>query len=267
MFENNKILVVIPARGYSKNIPRKNLRLLGEKPLIYYSIDIAKSSKYVDDVVVSTEDSEIASIVEKYGTSVVKRPVELQAFDEYDIVITIQPSSPLLKTETLDKAIEKFADFNIDSVISVVDDKNLRWGFDDENGRYFPFYSERLYRDLLPKTFKETGGILATRRNFVTETSRLGLNIDLIEISREESVEINTYEDWWIANNYLNKIKIAFVVDAYDQIGTGHMYRCLSMASKLVFHDVVFFINRTHQLGIDIIEGYNYKYQTYGGKS
>ncbi len=52
-----------------------------------------------------------------------------QAFDEYDIVITIQPSSPLLKTETLDKAIEKFADFNIDSVISVVDDKNLRWGF------------------------------------------------------------------------------------------------------------------------------------------
>ena len=51
MFENNKILVVIPARGYSKNIPRKNLRLLGEKPLIYYSIDIAKSSKYVDDVV------------------------------------------------------------------------------------------------------------------------------------------------------------------------------------------------------------------------
>ena len=280
MFENNKILVVIPARGYSKNIPRKNLRLLGEKPLIYYSIDIAKSSKYVDDVVVSTEDSEIASIVEKYGTSVVKRPVELatdetlldtviydamlqkekQAFDEYDIVITIQPSSPLLKTETL-------ADFNIDSVISVVDDKNLRWGFDDENGRYFPFYSERLYRDLLPKTFKETGGILATRRNFVTETSRLGLNIDLIEISREESVEINTYEDWWIANNYLNKIKIAFVVDAYDQIGTGHMYRCLSMASNLVFNDVVFFINRTHQLGIDIIEGYNYKYQTYGGKS
>lgn len=51
---------------------------------------------------------------------------------------------------------------------------------------------------MLPKTFKETGGILATRRNFVTETSRLGLNIDLIEISREESVEINTYEDWWL---------------------------------------------------------------------
>lgn len=287
MFENNKILVVIPARGYSKNIPRKNLRLLGEKPLIYYSIDVAKASQYVDDVVVSTEDSEVASIVEKYGTSVVMRPAQMASdetlldtvvyeamlqkeklsFDEYDIVITIQPSSPLLKPETLDRAIEKFADFNIDSVISVVDDKNLRWGFDEENKRYFPFYSERLYKDLLPKTFKETGGILATRRRFVTETSRLGINIDLIEISSEESVEINTYEDWWIANNYLRKLKIALVVDAHDQIGTGHMYRCLSMASRLVFHDVVFFVNKNHQLGIDIINGYNYNYQTYGGKS
>ena len=287
MFENNKILVVIPARGYSKNIPRKNLRLLGEKPLIYYSIDVARASQYVDDVVVSTEDSEIASMVEKYGTSVVRRPLELAtdeasldtviyeamlqkekiAFDEYDIVITIQPSSPLLKTETLNRAIEKFADFNVDSVISAVDDRNLRWGFDEENKRYFPFYSERLYKDFLPKTFKETGGILATRRNFVTPTSRLGLNIDLIEISHEESVEINTYEDWWIANNYLRKLKIAVVVDAYDEIGTGHMYRCLSMASKLVFHEVVFFVNRNHQLGIDIINDYNYKYQTYDGKS
>ncbi len=118
MFDNNKILVVIPARGYSKNIPRKNVRLLGEKPLIYYSIDLAKASKYVDDVVVSTEDSEITSVVEKYGTSVIKRSKELstdetlldtviydallqkekQAFDEYDIVITVQPISPLLKT-------------------------------------------------------------------------------------------------------------------------------------------------------------------------
>lgn len=287
MFDNNKILVVIPARGYSKNIPRKNVRLLGEKPLIYYSIDLAKASKYVDDVVVSTEDSEITSVVEKYGTSVVKRSKELstdetlldtviydamlqkekQAFDEYDIVITVQPTSPLLKTGTLDKAIEKFADFNVDSVISVVDDKNLRWGFDEENGRYFPFYTERLYKELLPKSFKETGGILATRRNFMTEKSRLGLNIDLIEISREESVEINTYEDWWIANNYLMKKRIAMVVDAYDEIGADNLYRCLSIASKLVFHDVVFFLNDSCQLGIDIINSYNYKYQTYGGKS
>ncbi len=62
MFNDNKILVVIPARGGSKRIRRKNIRLLADKPLIYYAINIAKSSQYVDDVVVSTEDPETSKI-------------------------------------------------------------------------------------------------------------------------------------------------------------------------------------------------------------
>ena len=124
MFNNNKILVVIPARGGSKRIHRKNIRLLADKPLISYAIDIAKSSKYVDDVVVSTEDSETASISEKFGASVVRRSPDLAgdqipvdpvvydatvqkekiAFDEYDIVITLQTTSlirPLKNLKTL----------------------------------------------------------------------------------------------------------------------------------------------------------------------
>ena len=67
MFNNNKILVVIPARGGSKGIPRKNIRLLNHNPLISYPINIAKSSEYVDDIVVSTDDSEISFIAEKFG--------------------------------------------------------------------------------------------------------------------------------------------------------------------------------------------------------
>ena len=133
MFNNNKILVVIPARGDSKRIHRKNVRLLADKPLIAHAIDIAKYSKYVDDIVVSSEDPEIVHIAEKFGAGIVRRspnlagdripldPVildatvqkEKQAFDEYDIVITIQATSPLLKSETLDRAIEKFDNYNI----------------------------------------------------------------------------------------------------------------------------------------------------------
>ncbi len=286
MFNNNKILVVIPARGGSKGIPRKNIRLLDNKPLISYSIEAAKSSEYIDDVVVTTDDSEIALISEKFGASVVRRSEELssdeipldpviydamiqkekQAFDEYDIVITIQPTSPLLKTSTIDKAIEKFDDFSIDSVISVVDDRHLSWGFDETNRRYFPNYIERKNRQYLPKDFRETGAILATRRNFVHEDSRLGTNIDLIEVSREESVDIDNYEDWWIAENYLQKKRIVIVVNAYDEIGTGHVYRCLSIASKLVFHEVLFLLDENHQLGIDIVENHNYPYKLYDGK-
>ncbi len=164
MFNNNKILVVIPARGGSKRILRKNIRLLADKPLISYAINIAKSSRYVDDVVVSTEDLETLAIAEKFGASVIRRSPDLagdqipidpvvfdatvqkekQAFDEYDIVITLQPTSPLLKSETLDKAIEKFENLNIDSVISVIGDKHLSWGYNEADNRYFPLYSERL---------------------------------------------------------------------------------------------------------------------------
>lgn len=283
MFNNNKILVVIPARGGSKGIPRKNIRLLNNRPLISYAIGVARSSQYVDDVVVTTDDSEITLIAEKFGASVVRRSSELAsdeipldpvvynamiqkeklAFDEYDLVITLQPTSPLLKSQTLDKAIEKFEDFSVDSVISVVDDRHLKWGYDDDNQRYFPLYMQRVNRQYLPKSFRETGAILATRRAFVNETSRLGENIAIIEVSREESIDIDNYEDWWLAENYLQRKRIAIVANAYNEIGTGHIYRCLSIASKLVFHEVLFLLNGSHQLGINIVDSYNYPYEIY----
>ena len=164
MFNNNKILVVIPAKGTSKGIPNKYIRLLNNRPLIYYAINIARKSEYVDDIVVTTDDSEIALISEKFGASVIRRSQELSgddvpldavvydamiqkeklAFDEYDIVITMLPTSPLLKTETLDSAIEKFENFGIETVISVVEDKHLSWGYDQNNQRFFPNYIERL---------------------------------------------------------------------------------------------------------------------------
>jgi len=283
MFNNNKILVVIPARGGSKGIPRKNIRLLADKPLISYAINIAKSSNYVDDVVVSTEDSEIALIAEKSGASVIMRPMELagdripldpvvfdatvqkekQAFDEYDIVITVQPTSPLLKVETLDKAIEKFEDFGIDTVISVVDDRRLSWAYNEADNRFFPLYRERLNRQYLPLEYKETGSIFATRRAFLTPNSRLGNNIDLIEISHEESIDIDSYEDWWVAEHYLNKKRIAIVVNAYNEIGTGHIYRCISIASKLLSDEVLFLLDENHHLGIDIVNSFNYPFKVY----
>jgi CMP-N-acetylneuraminic acid synthetase len=104
--------------------------------------------------------------------------------DEYDIVITIQPTSPLLKVETLNNAIEKFDNFDIDSVISVVDDRHLSWGYDENNKRYFPKYEQRVNRQYLPPSFKETGSILASRRRFLTPEYRLGNNIYLIEFSK-----------------------------------------------------------------------------------
>lgn len=292
MYKNNKILVVIPARGGSKGIPRKNIRLLGGKPLIAHTIEITKASEYVDELVVTTDDNEIAFVAGKFGAKTIKRdgklaedsiPLDPVIYDatikqeekegeKYDVVITVQPTSPLLKTKTLDLAIEKLLDIeednngneiSYDTIISVVDDRHLSWGYDENNHRYFPNYIDRVAKVDLPKSFRETGAILATRRSFVKENSRLGTNIDIVEVSREESVSIEEYEDWWLAENYLKKKKIAIVVNANDEIGTSHLSRCVTIASKLVFHEVLFLIDEHYPLGVDILDKFNYSYRTY----
>lgn len=285
MFNNYKILVVIPARGNSKRIHRKNIRLLAYKPLIAYAIDIAKSSKYVDDVVVSTDDSKIMRIAEKFGASIVRRSPDLagdripldpvildatvqkekQAFDEYDIVITIQATSPLLKSTTLDKAIEKFDDYNVDTVISVSGEKHFRWMLDESKNNYYPLYSERLNQEYLPTDFIETGGFFATRRAFLKPNSRIGNNVELLEISREESINIVSYEDWWVAERYLNKKKIVFIANANDEIGISRIYRCIALASRLLSDNVLFLLDENHKMGIDIVNKFNFPYKLYKG--
>ena len=201
MYKNNKILVVIPARGGSKGIPRKNIRLLGGKPLIAHTIEITKASEYVDELVVTTDDNEIAFVAGKFGAKTIKRdgklaedsiPLDPVIYDatikqeekegeKYDVVITVQPTSPLLKTKTLDLAIEKLLDIeednngneiSYDTIISVVDDRHLSWGWDEENKKYYPLYKARLNRQYLPKSYKETGSIFASKRKFISENSR-----------------------------------------------------------------------------------------------
>lgn len=283
MYNDKKIIVIIPARGGSKGIPRKNIRLLANKPLIAYSIETSLKSKYVDKVVVTTDDDEIKFIAEKFGASTIKRsgklalddiPLDPVIYDAvkteekscktiFDFVITVQPTSPLLKTETIDETIEKLSDNSNDTIISVVDDRHLNWGFDDKEKKYYPLYEERVNRQYLPKTFKETGGIFATKREFLSENSRMGENINLIELSPHESIDIDNYEDWWVAERLINKKRVVIKTDATNEIGTGHIYRGLAIASKLPNHEVLFLLDEDKKLGIEIIESYNYPYLTH----
>lgn len=122
-----KIIAIIPARGGSKGIPRKNIKLLCGKPLIAYTIEAALSSKLIDRVVVSTEDEEVAEISKKYGAKVIRRPEELARDDSpmidaimhvinyfkerderFDIVVLLEPTSPLRKEDDLDNAMGLF---------------------------------------------------------------------------------------------------------------------------------------------------------------
>jgi CMP-N-acetylneuraminic acid synthetase len=138
MIYNKTILAVIPARGGSKGIPRKNLHRICGNPMIYYTILAANKSQYIDKVIVSTEDTEIAVISMACGADVIQRPVELAQDDtettpviehainhlrqdgkEYDLVICLQPTSPLRTEKHIDEAIEKFHNSEAKSLISV----------------------------------------------------------------------------------------------------------------------------------------------------
>ena len=285
MYKGKRVIVVIPARGGSKGIPRKNLRLLNGKPLIYYTINLALKNELVDKVVVTTDDLEIANVSRRFGATIINReahissdnvtldPVIYDAINryeekeksEYDVVITVQPTSPLLKDETLSNAIRTLIDNDCDTVMSVCDDRHLAWGI-DESGKFIPKYKERLNRQYLPKEYRETGAILATKRRFVSENSRFGKKIHLIEVDKKESIDIDTYEDWWIAERILKRKRIVIRTDATNEIGTGHVYRQLYLASRIMEHEVIFLMDNSKSLGIEIVKKNNYPIVTFEGE-
>jgi CMP-N,N'-diacetyllegionaminic acid synthase len=138
MIHNKKIIAIIPARGGSKGLPRKNILDLCGRPLIAWTIEKALGSRYIDKVVVSTEKQEIAEISKQYGAQVVERPEELARDDSptidaimhvinwfekrgdyFDIIILLEPTSPLRKEKDLNNAIGLFIE-NIDRADSLV---------------------------------------------------------------------------------------------------------------------------------------------------
>lgn len=273
----NSILVAIPARGGSKGIPRKNLRMLYGKPLIHYSINTALASRYKPDVYVTTEDEEIALISQRLGASVVKRDKE-KARDEitldpvihdcmlkaeriegkrYRVIVTLQPTSPLLTTESLDAALRLIVqDDAVDTVLSAVNDTHLTWRYD--NGCYKPNYQERVNRQYLTPVFRETGGFLITRRRCMSEDSRIGKNVQLHELHGGESVDIDSYEDWSLCEYYKNRKKILFVVSGYSEIGLGHVYNTLVIANDILDHQIEFLVDSESQLAFEKIASYKY---------
>lgn len=274
---NYNVLVIIPARGGSKGIPRKNLRAMAGKPLIYYSIKNALECCFQPDVYVSTDDSEIASIAEKFGAKIIHRnpekaqdettldPVIFDAYlqaskaegKRYDFIVTLQPTSPLLKTASLDTALKQLIDNpSMDTVISAHDNTHLTWKY--EEGRYTPNYSQRVNRQYLAPVFKETGGFLITRSSTISEHNRIGKNVELYLLQNGEDIDIDTYEDWNLCEYYLKRKKILFVVSGYLEIGLGHVYNTLLLANDILNHQVEFLVDKKSELAYNKIASKNY---------
>ncbi len=270
------ILAIIPARGGSKGIPRKNLRPLNGKPLIYYIIKTALKSKYNLDVYVSSEDEEILMFAKRFGAKTHKRdmdlakedttldPVIYEAFNniqndnKYDYIITLQPTSPLLKPNTLDRAIEKIINApEIDVILSAKEKKHLSWKM--INGKYTPNYKKRLNRQYLESIFEETGAfVISKASNLINYKKRIVGNIELFILDKEEAIDIDYIDDWVLCEYYLKRKKILFVVTGNEKVGLGHIYRGLLLAHEILDHELIFLVDKSSQLGLNKLREYNF---------
>lgn len=261
-------VVIIPARGGSRGIPNKNLRPLRGIPLIGWSIRAALAAKGVDAVVVTTDSTAIAATARRFGAEVVTRSPELardhvtldpviadaveqleRAGRAFDVVVTVQPTSPLLDPHTLEAIVARFAeDAGLSTVLTAVDDTHLSWTQAD--GRYVPAYEKRLNRQQLPPRFKETGGVFATRRAFVRPDSRMGPSIDLHVISASEGCDIDTPDNWLFAEAALGRKRIAIVTIGNREQGMGHVTRVMSLVECLTGHVVEVFCDPREDLAI-----------------
>lgn len=253
------VLAVIPARAGSKGIPNKNIRIIGGHPLIYYSIKNALSSSYITDVVISTDSDNVRIIGKQMGAEVKWRDaslcgdaVTLDAViadaisndKKWDYIITMQPTSPTLRVETLDAAIKYAIDNELDTVISAINAPHLSWG--EKNGKKVPNYTERLNRQYLPPCYMETGAFVISKANVVTPDTRIGDKVDIFEIPEDESQDVDNFEDLRSVAATLEREKVAIYVNGNNKRGVGHIYRALEIADEFYSKpDIYYDVNQT----------------------
>ena len=253
------ILAVIPARAGSRGIPNKNIRIIGDHPLIYYSIRNAINSNIITDIIVSTDSPEVRIIAQQMGVAVHWRDeklcgdaITLDAViadaipreKKWDYIVTMQPTSPTLRVETLDAAIQYAVDNDFDTVISAINAPHLSWG--EKDGKKVPNYTERLNRQYLPPCYLETGAFVVSRASVVTPKTRIGEKVDVFEVPEDESQDVDTFEDLRSVAATLSRQKVGIYVNGNNKRGIGHIYRALEIADEFyVKPDIYYDINQT----------------------
>ncbi|MBT3362721.1 MAG: acylneuraminate cytidylyltransferase, partial [Chloroflexi bacterium] len=210
------IVVIIPARGGSKGIPRKNIQLLAGIPLIAHTIGQALASKSVSRVIVSTDDAEIAAISGQYGAEIVLRPVHLAADDStseeallhaidtleksgptIDMVVFLQCTAPIRSADDIDNAIDLFKENEADSLLSGVPSHLFLWQV--KNGEAIAEnhnYLKRKRRQDMQNQYVENGSIYIFRPQMLRETgNRLGGKIVLYQMDEQSALDIDSLHD------------------------------------------------------------------------
>ncbi len=214
-------IAMIPARLGSKRIPRKNIRYMGDRPLIEYPIHLALSSDYFESVWVNTESEELGKCIERMGAQFHKRPAELAGDTatnreftyefmqkhECDYVIMLNPTSPLIRQSTVDRFMKYVAENDYDTVLSVIASKEETF----YKGEPLNFsLAEKVNSQLLEPTEAVCWALTAWKRTTFMTLQESGVNpvfggmVGRFAIPKDESCDLDTPEDWNIAEGILN---------------------------------------------------------------
>lgn len=219
-----RVLGIIPARGGSKGVVRKNIRTLAGKPLLAYTAESSLSSTFLSHTILSTDDAEIAEIGRSLGLAVPfirppelaqdetpTFPVVLHALiameavgEQFDAVCLLQPTNPLRNSADIDTCISLLETSGADSVVSILpvpDTFNPKWVYwCTSEGKLELSSGERepvSRRQELPRAFHRDGSVYVTRRNVLFEHGNLyGIDVRGYEMDAERSVNIDTQDDW-----------------------------------------------------------------------
>lgn len=240
MGNRTKRIAFIPVRGGSKSIPRKNIKKIAGKPLVYWVIDAALESKVFDEIFISTDDAEIKNVISRHSLfnnlTIINRS-EATATDtattesamlefalnfEFDEIALIQATSPLLEAKHIKEAFDKFtSNSETDSLLSVCRQERFIWQ-ENENGTVKPINydpANRPRRQEFEGFLVENGGFYITSRKSLLETkSRLSGNILCYEMPSESYFELDEPTDWAILESLLQNKKDTFLKEKLKNI-------------------------------------------------
>ena len=215
-----KYIAMIPARLGSKRIPKKNIRYMGNKPLIQYPIDLAKESYCFQDIYVNTESKKLGQVIQKMGAAFHQRPAEMSSDQatnrdftyEFlkrhvcDYVVMINPTSPLLRRETLEGFMGYVNNHDYDTVLSIVSEKEESF-FKDKPLNFS--FNEKQNSQTLEPVEKIVWALTAWKRETFMKLQEVGRNpvfggeIGRYVIPKDEACDLDTLEDWKIAEGIL----------------------------------------------------------------
>lgn len=233
MIENKLVYGLITARGGSKGIPHKNIYFLNGKPLIAYTIDAALKSKYVDRLIVSTDDEKIAEVAKRFGAeipfvrpnnlsgdtsssaSVIEHAIKYFENEKQipDLIVLLQPTSPLREVDDIDEALEKFVNSHAESLVSVCKSDQSPYWFKKINDNGFitdllPQPSTYIRRQDTPDLYILNGAIyILDTKSFLSSKIILGEKALPYIMPYERSVDIDNMLDLEFAEFLLKRKK------------------------------------------------------------